>query len=459
VLPFVNMSSDPEQEYFSDGISEELLNLLARVPELRVTARTSSFSFKGQNVEVPEIARQLGVAHVLEGSVRRAGDQVRITAQLIHADDGFQLWSQTYDRKFDDIFAIQDEIAADVVKELKVALLGDAPKTQITDSQAFALHMQAAQIGRKITPEALEQSNALHRQALAIDPNYAPAWAGLARNALKMGALGINSTAETTPVVREATQRALAIDPNYAPAYSCRAALASLESDPAAAARNLERALELDPTNLEILGDAVLLLIDLGRGEEALALQTTIVRRDPVNVRALSNLFLLQNWTGDCKTAIATAKNVFRLDPQRSYLHANLGMTMVLCGDPEGGLAEMQQEQTRVMQLLTLPVAYHALGRKAESDRYLAECIEEFADEVAYNIAAIYAYRGEADEAFAWLDREFERNGPGVFQELLLDTLFDNIHSDPRWLPFLLKVGRAPEQLERIEFHVPLLAG
>ena len=182
VLPFVNMSSDKEQEYFSDGISEELLNLLAKIPQLQVTARTSSFSFKGKEVAIPEIARTLHVAHVLEGSVRKAGNSVRITAQLIKAGTDTHLWSQTYDRKLDDIFAVQDEIAADVVKQLKVTLLGAAPKARTTDPEAYALYLQAVQLGRQSTAEALKQSDALYRKVLAIDPRYAPAWEGLSSN-------------------------------------------------------------------------------------------------------------------------------------------------------------------------------------------------------------------------------------------------------------------------------------
>src|SRR5438094_1115067 len=182
VLPFVNMSEDKANEYFSDGISEELLNLLAKIPQLQVTARTSSFAFKGKETGIPEIARTLHVAHVLEGSVRKAGNSVRITAQLIKAGTDTHLWSQTYDRKLDDIFAIQDEIAADVVKQLKITLLGTAPKARTTDPQAYALYLQAVQLGRPFTAEAFQQSDARYRKALAIHPRYAPACAGRAAN-------------------------------------------------------------------------------------------------------------------------------------------------------------------------------------------------------------------------------------------------------------------------------------
>ena len=182
VLPFVNMSPDPDQEYFSDGISEELLNLLARIPDLRVAARTSSFSFKGRDVGIPEIAKRLNVAYVLEGSVRKVGNQVRVTAQLIQGADGFHVSSATYDRTLDDIFAIQDEIAADVVKQLKITLLGNAPTSRKTNPEAYALYLQSVQLGRRSTRDGFEKSDALLRRALEIDAAYAPAWAGLAAN-------------------------------------------------------------------------------------------------------------------------------------------------------------------------------------------------------------------------------------------------------------------------------------
>ena len=168
------MSADPEQEYFSDGISEELLNLLTKIPELRVISRSSAFSYKGKAIDTPTIAEQLNVAHVLEGSVRKAGNQVRITAQLIEARTDTHLWSETYERTLDDIFATQDEIAAKVVQQLKLRLLGDAPTVQATDPEAYALVLQARYLVQRGTPDAIEKSIALLEQALAIDPDYAP---------------------------------------------------------------------------------------------------------------------------------------------------------------------------------------------------------------------------------------------------------------------------------------------
>src|SRR4029077_9302888 len=265
VLPFVNMSEEKANEYFSDGISEELLNLLAKIPQLKVAARTSSFSFKGKGVEIPEIARQLHVANVLEGSVRKSGDQLRITAQLIRAAEGYHLWSETYDRKMDDIFKIQDEIAGEVVKELKVKLLGAAPKVRTTDPKPHDLYLQARELGRHQTAEAVAKSDALLRQVFEIDPRYAPAWEQLANNFANKANMGVLSNQEGYARAREAAEKALALDPDYAPAHARLGYIANADNDLAGAARHFQRALALDPTNLFVLGNAANLLASLGR--------------------------------------------------------------------------------------------------------------------------------------------------------------------------------------------------
>src|SRR5207248_4750956 len=307
VLPFVDMSSGKDQEYFSDGISEELLNLLAKIPQLQVTARTSSFAFKGKEIGVPEIARTLHVAHVLEGSVRKAGNSVRITAQLIKAGTDTHLWSQTYDRKLDDIFAVQDEIAADVVKQLKVTLLGAAPKARTTDPEAYALYLQAVQLGLPFTAEAFQQSGALYRKVLAIDPRYAPAWAGLSRNFSHETGQGILPGKEGFAQAREAAVKALAIDPDYAPAHAQLGWIAMYgDTDLAGAALHLERALAIDPADLRVLTTSATLLQSLGRLDEALALEEAAVRRDPVNVTTLFNLGYHQRMAGRLDAAIAS---------------------------------------------------------------------------------------------------------------------------------------------------------
>jgi TolB-like protein/tetratricopeptide (TPR) repeat protein len=456
VLPFVNMSEDKTNEFFSDGISEELLNVLAKIPQLKVAARTSSFSFKGKGVEIPEIARQLRVANVLEGSVRRSGDQVRITAQLIRASEGYHLWSQTYDRKMDDIFKIQDEIAGEVVKELKVKLLGQAPKVRTTDPKAYALYLQSRELGRQNTPEAFAQSDALYRQVLEIDPRYAPAWNGLAANFISKTSMAVLSSEEGHVRAREAAEKTLQMDPDYAPAHAQLGWIAIAGNDSANAARHLQRALALDPTDLDVLRNAATLLSSLGRLDEALALTQVIVGRDPVNVPALVKLGLYQRQAGRYDAAIASLRTVLSLSPGRGGAHAELGTTLILKGDAPAALAEIEQEKPGNWRMIGLPMAYCALERKAEATAALEALITKTEKDSAYNIAYVYAFCGDADKAFEWLDKAlaYQDGGLGV---ILPENLFDKIHSDPRWLPFLRKLGKAPDQLARIEFKVPPL--
>jgi TolB-like protein/Flp pilus assembly protein TadD len=456
VLPFVNMSDEKSNEYFSDGISEELLNLLAKIPQLQVTARTSSFAFKGKETGIPEIARTLHVAHVLEGSVRKSGNAVRITAQLIKAGTDTHLWSQTYDRKLDDIFAIQDEIAADVVKQLKVTLLGAAPKVRTTDPEAYALYLQAVQLGRQRTAEGYEQSDALYRKALAIDSRYAPAWAGLAGNFGYEAGQGLLHAKEGYAQAREAAMKALALDPQYAPAHARLGWIAMYgDNDLAGAAQHYKRALALDPADLDVLRISAALLQSLGRLDEALALDEAAVRGDPVNVNALFNLGFHQRMAGRFDPAIASFRTVLSLSPNNAGAHCQLGVALLLKGDAYSGLAEIEQETSEIYKVIGLPMAYHALGRKADSDAALAALIAEYEKEAPSNIATVYALRGEADKAFAWLDKAIEY-GDGGLGEIVTENLLDKIHADPRWLPFLHKIGKAPEQLATIEFKVTL---
>jgi TolB-like protein/class 3 adenylate cyclase len=456
VLPFVNMSEEKANEFFSDGISEELLNLLTKIPQLKVAARTSSFSFKGKGVEIPEIARQLHVAHVLEGSVRRSGDQLRITAQLIRAVEGYHLWSETYDRKMDDIFKIQDEIAGEVVKELKVKLLGAAPKVRTTDPKAYALYLQARELGRQGNAEAFAKSDALLRQVLEIDPRYAPAWNELARNFINKTGSGLLSTQEGYAHAREAAEKALALDPDYAPAHAGLGWIAMYgDNDPAGAARHFQRALALDPTDLGVLGNATYFLQGLGRLDEALTLEEAVVRRDPVNVTTLSNLGYHQRIAGRYDAAIASFRTLLSLSPNRGGAHAQLGIALMQKGDATAALAEIEQEKSS-WRMIGLPMAYCALARKTEYEKAIADEIKQDEKEGPYNIAHVYAFCGDADKAFEWLDKAVAYQDSGL-AEIVTENLFDKIHSDPRWLPFLRKIGKAPEQLAKIEFKVPPL--
>ena len=456
VLPFVNMSSDEEQEYFSDGISEELLNLLAKIPELRVISRSSAFSFKGKDIEIPEIAERLNVAHILEGSVRKSGNRVRITAQLIEARSDTHLWSETYERTLDDVFAIQDEISATVVEQLKITLLGEVPHARHTDPQAYALYLQARHLGRQFTADSLRQSSALYRQALAIDEDYAAAWDGLANNYIGQASDGLLPPDEAFPQARAALAKALAADPNYAPAYSHLGWVSMIaDNDLAAAAGYLGRALDLNPTDTDIIGNAGSLLFFLGRLEQAIAFNEYANARDPVDSIGRANLgyMLLADRRWD--EAIAAYESALQLSPDYLGAHFHMGIAQLLKGDAVAALASMQREKYEVYRLLGLAMAYHALADTAASDAAVAELVGRFEREWAYNIAFVLAYRNEKDRAFAWLEKAVAHRDTGL-AEVVAQPLFDNISDDPRWLPFLESIGKSPAQLDAIEFKVTL---
>ena len=455
VLPFTNESADKQQDYFASGIAEDLLNLLTRVQTLRVAARTSSFAFQGKGLGIAEIAAKLHVANVLEGSVRKAGDEVRVSAQLVRAADGYQIWSQSYDRKLDDIFAIQDGIAADVVKQLKVKLLGAAPKARVTDPKAYALYLQARQLGRQFTADAFKSSDALYRQALAIDPRYVQAWDGLAGNFINEANVGVLSNEQGLRQGREAFQKALAIDPDYAPAQARLGYLAMDQNDLPAAARYLERALALDPTDLSVLGNSATLLQTLGRLPPAITINEYVLARDPVNPITLKNLGIYYLLAGRYDEAIAKVHTLLSLSPGYGSAHYLLGVALLRKGDAAGGLVQMRQEKTETWRTIGLPLAYCALGRKADADAAFASLIAKYAKDAPANIAYDYAYCGEADPAFAWLDKAVAYQDPGL-SGIVTENLFDKIRHDPRWLPFLRKIGYAPEQLAKIQFTVTL---
>lgn len=454
VLPFVNMSSDKEQEYFADGISEELLNLLAQVPDLRVIARTSSFSFKGKEVEIAEIARRLDVGHVLEGSVRRSGDKVRISAQLIRASDSSHLWSQTYDRQMTDVFEVQDQIAAAVVSELKMKLFGAAPKAKITDPKAYTLFLQARQIGRQYTSAGFELSNKLYQQALDLDPGYAAAWAGLASNYWNQAFSGLAPIDQSIRLAREATNKALALEPTLTSALVLLSLMASTyDVDLSMGAHHLGEALASEPANPDALVEAGLLVRRLGRLDEAIAIGKYQVGLDPINAYGHEALAYSYRYAGRLDEAIAELRTVLSLAPNYIAGHEGIGELLLEKGDAKSALAEMQQEVLDSMRRVGMALAHYALGQKVESDAALAELIKSEAQGYSFNIAYVFAFRGEADRAFEWLDKAAREHNL-YFYALAGHPMFTNIHSDPRWLPLLRKHGMAPEQLAAIKFDV-----
>lgn len=440
VLPFVNMSSDPEQEYFSDGLSEELLNLLARIPELRVAARTSSFSFKGAKIEIPEVAERLNVSYVLEGSVRKSGNQVRITAQLIRGKDGYHLLSETYDRTLSDIFAVQDEIAAAVVESLKLRILGERPHSRVVNPDAYALFLQGRYFNDRRDPENWNKSVEAYRQALQIDPAYAEAWAGLSITLAQQASWGAIDLDEGMVQAREAVHRALALDENLPEAHTSLGWIRMVyDWDWHGADESYQTAIRLAPGNVTALSAAGVLALTLGRLDEAVERDQRAISLDPLRQAGHANLGLALLHAGRLDEAAKSYEHLLLLNPEYPGAHMRLGQLLLLQGRFQEALDMIRQDSDTWWQDYAVPLALFSLGQTVEADQAAANFIKMHPDG-PFQAAEIYAWRGENDPAFEWLERAFTERDSGL-SEMLTDPFLANLRDDDRWQPLLDKLG------------------
>jgi TolB-like protein/Tfp pilus assembly protein PilF len=457
VLPFVNMSPDAENEYFADGLAEELANVLAKIRGLRVAARTSSFQFKGRNEDITVIGRKLNVATILEGSVRKAGNRVRITVQLVKVSDGYHLWSQAYDRTLEDIFAIQDDIAQSVVKELRATLLGEmadakavkeanaavaaAVKGRSSNPEAHRLFLQARHLIDRLTREDTTKGIGYLKEALALEPEFALAWAELGRAYAIEADWGLAPVAEGYRRAREAVTHALALEPDLAEGHAAMGHLqVNYDWDWRGAEASYRRALELAPGNALVLHHAGVLAEIMGRFEDAIRLQRRAIEQDPLSEGAyfrLGSAFLSADRSAEAAAALRMA---WELAPQRGITRGWLSVALLLQGCFEEALAEALREPNDVFRFLTLAIIHHAAGRRSEADAALQELIEKYANTAAYQVAEAYAARGAADLAFEWLERAYAQRDPGTAWTMV-DTLLRSLHADSRWDPFLRKMG------------------
>ncbi len=457
VLPFVNMSDDADNEYFSDGIPEELLNLLSKISQLRVISRSSAFSFKGKGIAIPALAEQLNVAHVLEGSVRKVGNRVRITAQLIDARSDTHLWSETYDRTLDDIFATQDEIAARVVAQLKLTLLGNETlSVRKTDPEAYALFLQARYLRLQDNPEAYVKALHLYQESLAIDPDYPPALEGLAEMYVYHGLFGLLPVGEASRLARQTIDRAIAIDPDFAVGVAGLGWIAILyDHDMAAAARHFERALMLDPTDLDIIDGVAYVAEAIGRLDTALAFREYAVARDPAGPVGHFDLGLIYLKLGRPDDAATNVRTALALHPEHFGAWAVLGLALLANGETQAAVEAIEQETIEMYRLSGLAFAHYELGQQDDSDKFLAELIEKHAKKASTEVASVFAWRGDNDNAFKWLEKALE-NDETALSNVASHYTFRNLHDDPRWQPFLAKLGQSNTQLAAIKFDVQL---
>jgi adenylate cyclase len=444
VLPFTSMSDDAANAHFADGLSEELLNLLSRIPGLRVIARTSSFSFKGRQVSIETIAQELHVAHVLEGSVRKAGNRIRITAQLIRAIDSSRVWSQSFDRDLNDIFVIQDEIAAAVVEELEIKLLGGAaPKAWPTDPDAYAHYLRGRHYLELASKQGYEQAIAEIEAALAIDPGFGPAWALLGAAYWGEANNSLIDSGEGARRARIYSEKALALDPNLGEPLSLLGYFDVLEGvDLEGGLRRAERARQLEPHNQRILARLANIAICRGALDDALRCSQQALRSDPLSANAHAIHGNICYFVGRLDEAEAMRRKVLALSPGWLSGHFYLGRVLLARNDTAAALAEMRLEQSDFWRLTGLAVVHYALGQIAESDAALRDLMQTDVSGAAYQLVQVHAYRGEIDLAFEWLDRAAADHDPGL-TFTRVDPLLAKLHSDPRWDRFLSRAGHA----------------
>jgi adenylate cyclase len=461
VLPFANMSRDEDAEYLSDGLAEELLNVLSRINGLRVAGRTSSFSFKSKQTTFAEIGQQLNVSSVLEGSVRTAGKRVRISVQLVNVSDGYHLWSQTYDRTMDDIFAIQDDIAASVVEEVRSRLLdkdadpslsrqvkieiADAVKDRAGDPEAHRLMLLGRHFAFRQSPEDLEKAVDHFEQALKIDPRNPQCWVELGMVRQLQASNGLVEPERGFEQAKECASQALAIRNDFAAAHALLANLRlGVDFDFKGADEAIHYAIQSEPENLHALRICGLISRALGRPSESEGMYRRVIEIDPLNLSAYAGLGATLWFSGRLVEAESCYRKVLELSPKTISVPAFLSLVLLGQGRIDDAKTEVENETTATWGGWAKAIIEHAAGRPDKADEILKEYIPEFRDTGAFQIAEVYAAMGRADDAFEYLDLGLALRDPGMCT-ILASPQLQSLRADARWQPLLRKIG-IPEE-------------
>jgi len=440
VLPFTDMSPQQEQEHFGDGLTEDLQSQLTRVSGLRVAGGVSSGRFKGKAENPRVIGKELNVSTLLQGSVRKQGNRVRITAHLIRAADGFALWSDTFDRDLNDIFALQSEIARSVAGALQVKLLPEKaapPSPPSTDPEAYSAYLQGRYFLGRGGKTSLEQAAGNFAKAVRLDPGLARAWVGLGECLSVQGGTGYIPLEQAVRDARDAIERALKLDSNLADAHAALAEIKMLyEWDWKGADQSYRRALALEPGNPNVLRGAGALDRFLGRLDDAIALYRRAIEIDPLSPRAYKNLGMLLHYAGRQEEARSALSKALDLNSETSFAHHYLGQVYLAQSRFQEALAESEKETT-VYRYLGLALACHALGRERDFDVNIAKLME---DMDYYQAAEAYAFRGEPGMAFVLLDKAYRLHDPGLC-EIKTDPLLRGLRFDTRYAALLKNMG------------------
>jgi TolB-like protein/DNA-binding winged helix-turn-helix (wHTH) protein/Tfp pilus assembly protein PilF len=443
VLPFVDMSEKKDQEYLADGMAEEIIAMLVKVPNLHVPARTSSFYFKGKSEDIPNIARKLLVTYILEGSVRKFGDRLRITAQLVRADNGYSLWAETYDRDMHDVFRVQDDIANAVVQALQITLLGGPLTRQQGGTQnleAYQLYLRSRNGALQNTKPSLDAERKYLEQAVNLDPSFGLAWARMATNSLVETENGMLPAAEGFERAKNLAQRALQLSPDLGEPHACLSYVyRRYDWDWAAAESEVHRALDLDATNPVVLTIAGRFYDTMGHWEDAERHQRSALAHDPLSTYAMYGLGSTLYGAGRYEEAEAMYRRLLEAAPGFSWTRLDLAKTLLMEDKPEAAVAILQQEDEEEYRLSILPIALQAAGRQSKADEALNVLIAKYADSDAYFVAMTYAYRGNRDLALQWLERAYAQKDTSLV-EIVGEPLFKNLATDPRFNTFLRKM-------------------
>jgi serine/threonine protein kinase/tetratricopeptide (TPR) repeat protein len=417
VLPFVNMSGDKEQEYFSDGLAEEIINALTQISELKVIARTSAFAFKGKQEDITKIAEALRVNTILEGSVRKAGNRIRVTAQLINATDGSHLWSERYDRELNDVFAIQDEISQAIAQRLRVQLSGRAGTGRHTENlEAYNLYLKGRYHFEKLAPESLLRSKEYNEQAIALDPNYALAWCGLAACYQVLGSMGFMSPLDARAECRRAVRRTLELDATLAEAHSTSAALCIEERDWPGAERELLRALDLNPKSTGVLTVySLYYLLPLRQFDKAIEVSRRALELDPISPLMHSNLGGIYLASQQLDRALEQFLQALEIDPHSGMAHMRLGQLHLEAGNYGEAMlaAETAAREMGRVPLLGLIGAIHARAGRIEEAKKVLDELEDVAQKMyipSLSFVAVNLALGQVDAAFDWFEKGIEES-------------------------------------------------
>jgi TolB-like protein/Flp pilus assembly protein TadD/tRNA A-37 threonylcarbamoyl transferase component Bud32 len=447
VLPFLDMSPEHDQGYFSDGVAEEIINALAQVPGLHVAARSSSFSFKGTSEKLRSVAQQLEVANVLEGSVRKSGNHLRVTAQLVSAQNGYQLWSRTFDSDLADVFAVQDQIASAVVEALKIKVLPDAAPLESGQKaiapEAYTHYLRGLELAGTGTVPGARVAIEEFEKTLAIAPGYAPAHSRLAEGAFSYANYlddGFEMREWSLRAIAEAN-RAVELDPTSADALTTRGIIRTgVTFDWAGSRADFDRAIALTPGSAKPHVGRGMLLAVFGELPAAIDELKTALQFDPLGAETLQTLGSLYNSAGRYALARETLTKLLQRAPQHSLGKRELVYTEVLDGHPKEALAIVKSSQQEWVRLIGTALAEHSLGNEAASTTALKALIAGYGSTAGYQVAQVFAWRGERDTAFDWLKKARMANDAGI-RYMKYDPFLKSLRGDPRYAALLAEVG------------------